>query len=235
MNECLIVGIDLGTTFTTVAHGFDRKATKTHRSTGSKQIANDQVNIFTRWPDQDDPFLPSLVAYPRKTPDQKNDMPIRWGLDAASLTPDERQNHDTVAYAKAQVRECAENTSLLISGNDRRSRERSRSEQPIRDLLERIRQHLLSELFKLYPSKMADPKLEIQYILGVPPAWELSEQLHFMDLAEQAGMPEARRVSEPEAMARQYFSRDPSLRVSQAGASASLDSSRVDQGDRYHH
>ena len=197
MAATLIVAIDYGTTFTSVAYALQKQ---------EKEIIPIEIN--RDWPPSSAEYIPSQVAY-HKTLLNK----ITWGRHIEFLQ--NKSNWNIVNFAKAKIHNCEENKRLLKIKKWSDENESDEHYKPIKDMLRCVYDHVVgakgSVVRNVMPQHLAN--LEIKFICGVPSAWTIPEQLVFVDLMSQAGMPNAMRVPEPEAMAAWYFHRYKSFEV----------------------
>ena len=200
----LIIAIDYGTTYTSVAYALQ---------TPEKQIIPIEIN--RDWPPSGAEYIPSQIAYRNQIEGESSTAQVAWGRHIEYLY--DKPTWKVVNFAKARIHDCQENQQLL---QIRKWPDESNDKGhygPIKDMLRCIYEYVIgakdSALKKVIPRYLADDQLEIKFICGVPSAWTVPEQLVFIDLMSQAGMPNAMRVPEPEAMATWYFHQYESFEV----------------------
>ena len=141
---------------------------------------------------------------------------LRMGHRVEYLTKRARARCNTISVAKAGPHDSLENSRLLSNTSPRDTD--LGSQKPVKDFLKSVYLHVYGSkdfiLRRTYPRELADPSLEIQFVVGVPATWRLLEQECFIQLVAEAGMPGAMRVAEPEAMAYQFLSGQKHLVVS---------------------
>ena len=210
----LIVAIDYGTTFTSAGYVLVQSPSSRRSLTNAQ--ADSLVTINKDWCPGDSDYTPSQIAYP-KADLAKDAEQLVWGYGVEYLHSRERQTFEIVSCAKATIHGCSENCQLLQLSTSSDQATHSQTHKPIVDFLRSVHRHIVKDpdsvLRKCYPHEMEDPTMTIEYVIGVPSAWDMHEQLVFMDLVAEAGMPGALRAPEPEAMAASFFSRNPSIKV----------------------
>ena len=194
----LIVALDYGTTFTSVSYALQKHG-----------LSDNTFALIKDWCPGHGEFAASTVAY------HKYSGQIKWGEEINYLS--DRSTWDIIRFAKARLHECDENKALLKTKNWPENSDQDQFLKPVKDTLRRIYEQVIggpnSALKKCYPTELADPNLQMTFVCGIPPAWTETEQLLFVDLMAQVGMPGAIRVPEPEAMAAFHFLRFKSFKV----------------------
>ena len=210
MAHRLIIGLDFGTTQISVAFAFVLQD-------GREPV----IEKIMAWQGRDTYYVPCHIAYAKNSRSNKTVKSIVHGWDVQELKKVHREEHRIRTCFKGGLYRCDENLQLMGRSNwpslDS-SEERTELLQPVEDMLRWLREYILtsedSHLRQAYATELDDPKLKVEWILGVPPVWGELEQQNFVNCATRAGMLRARRVTEPEAMAHTFFKHKPRIQVS---------------------
>jgi hypothetical protein len=212
----LIVGIDYGTTYTSVAYKYIKSGH--YATSGTLSVELSAIEAVSSWPGiTDTQCVPTVTLY--ASAGEGSTEPGWWGYKVARAL--ERQeagpsSHE-VHLAKLllhEARETHKETQQL-----RQLAERAGKDEIdfIRDFLRCIYQYLFGEngyFQECHSSWLADA--EIEFVIGVPPAWSEAEQQVLIQTAIEAGITNPSRGSEPEAMAAMFFAQhELSLKVYQ--------------------
>ena len=204
----LIVGVDYGTTFSSVAYA-------TIPAEGFPLAGPNRPDIqpVVIWPGKTGTAeLPTRTIY---YSDENNDLKLMWGFGARSLELEARgfTAWHSIALAKLLLH------SSYETGEETSSLQRYAAEIPkcgkelVEDFLARLFDYLFREdamapghLWESEPDLMKRfKKSDIEFVIGVPAAWKEQEQIDMIAAAGRAGFRNASRVSEPEAVATEFF------------------------------
>jgi molecular chaperone DnaK (HSP70) len=204
----LVVGIDYGTTFSSVAYACipveGIPLAGSHRP---------DIQPIMTWPVKTGTAeLPTKTIYYN---DEKNEAKVEWGFGALALEPEARGltacRH--ISLAKLLLHSSQE------TGEETQSIRRYAAEIPrsgkelVEDFLAYLYDYLFREdaiapgyLWESEPDLMRRfKKSDIEFVIGVPAAWTEQEQIDMVAAAGRAGFQNASRVSEPEAVATEFF------------------------------
>jgi hypothetical protein len=204
----LIVGVDYGTTFSSVAY-------TTIPAEGFPLASPNRLDIqpVVIWPGKIGAAeLPTRTIYYN---DENGDLRLEWGFSARSLELEARgfTAWRPIALAKLLLH------SSYETGEETSSLQRYAAEIPkcgkelVEDFLARLFDYLFREddmapglLWESEPDLMKQfKKSDIEFVIGVPAAWKEQEQIDMVAAAGRAGFQNASRVSEPEAVATEFF------------------------------
>jgi len=204
----LIVGVDYGTTFSSVAYA-------TIPAEGFPLAGPNRPDIqpVVIWPGKTGTAeLPTRTIY---YSDENNDLKLMWGFGARGLELEARgfTAWHSIALAKLLLH------SSYETGEETSSLQRYAAEIPkcgkelVEDFLARLFDYLFREdamapghLWESEPDLMKRfKKSDIEFVIGVPAAWKEQEQIDMIAAAGRAGFRNASRVSEPEAVATEFF------------------------------
>lgn len=204
----LVVGIDYGTTFSSVAYAcIPAEGTPL---AGSHRLSIQPIMI---WPARTGTAeLPTKTIYYN---DENNDPKVEWGFGAGALEPEAQglTACHPISLAKLLLHSSHE------TGEETESIRRYAAEIPrsgnelVEDFLARLYDYLFREdaaapghLWESEPELMKRfKKNDIEFVIGVPAAWTEQEQIEMVAAAARAGFQNASRVSEPEAVATEFF------------------------------
>jgi molecular chaperone DnaK (HSP70) len=211
----LIVGIDYGTTYTSVAYRYISEGQES--SSGSLGAQLRDVQDVQEWPAATEtPFVPTVSMY--DSAEERPLIPKWWGYKVARAL--KREEVPNTAYAvhlaKLILHEARETQRETI-----RLKELSRNlgkEQIdlIEDFLRQIHNYLLGDAgyFQEHHASYLND-VDIEFVFGVPAAWSEPEQQAMIEAATEVGFTNPSRGSEPEAMATVFFAQhETSLEVS---------------------
>jgi molecular chaperone DnaK (HSP70) len=206
--ERRVIGIDYGTTFTSVAYAcvpaegipFDGA----HRP---------NIQTISTWP-----VKVGLAEVPTQTiyyNDENDDPKLEWGFGAQTLQVEARglTACHTISLAKLLLH-ASQETDEETERIRRDAAEIPRTgKQLVEDFLFHLYDYLFREdarapghLWESEPDFMkSSKKSDIEFVIGVPAAWTEQEQIDMMAAAGRAGFRNASRVSEPEAVATEFF------------------------------
>jgi hypothetical protein len=212
----LIIGVDFGTTFTSVA--YVRTKVTQWLDVHSLRSFKDEVIPVRRWPDTSDQNqLPTTLLYDKSNPTTPHfGYGVDYALDFCRL-----QDPSPVLRL----------FKLLLHRSQETQEERAKLEQIVRefdknpvdlieDFLARLRAYLLDgpeSFFRTtYGSRPDKEGWKIEWALGIPAAWQNpQEQQMYVDAARRAGITSPALISEPEATASVFFAEnDEPLEVS---------------------
>lgn len=210
----LIIGIDYGTTYTSVAYKYVKGGEDA--TSGSLRVQLSAIEAVSSWPGiTDTQCVPTQTLY--ASANQGPMEPKWWGykVGRALQRQEAPPSSHEVRLAKLllhEARETEEETSQLRELAQRAGKDET---DLIRDFLRLIHEYLLGNngyFQEHHSSWLVDA--EIEFIIGVPPAWSEAEQQVMMQTATEAGITNPSRGSEPEAMAAIFFAQhEPSLEV----------------------
>jgi hypothetical protein len=210
----LLIGIDYGTTFTSIAYIYIKNGTSVN--SGSLGVRLSSIECITSWPGATETgFVPTITLYESKEPEPSG--PKWWGYKVAKAL--DRGEAPPSAYeirlAKLllhEAKETEEETSPLKKIASDTGKEEI---DFIGDFLRRLHEFLFGGrgYFKTHHSSWLED-VEIEFVLGMPAAWSEPEQQKMIEVAIGAGIDNPSRGSEPEAMAAIYFAQhETSLKV----------------------
>jgi hypothetical protein len=204
----LVVGIDYGTTFSSVAYACipaeGIPLAGSHRP---------DIQPIMIWPAKTGTAeLPTKTVYYN---DENNDPKLEWGFGTRALEPEARglTACHPISLAKLLLHsshETGEETQCIRSY----AAEIPRSgKELVEDFLARVYDYLFRDdsrapghLWESEPDLMKRfKKSDIEFVVGVPAAWTEQEQIDMVAAAGRAGFQNASRISEPEAVATEFF------------------------------
>lgn len=215
-SQRLIIGVDFGTTFTSVAY-LRTKVTR-WSDVHSLQSFKKEVIPVRSWPDTPNQNqLPTTLLYDKSNPTTPH---FGYGVDYALDFCRLRDPSPVLRLFK-----------LLLHRSQETQEERAKLEQIvgefdkdpidlIEDFLAKLRAYLLDgpESFfrKTFGSRLDKEGWKIEWALGIPAAWQNpQEQQMYVDAARRAGIASPALISEPEATASVFFAEnDEPLEVS---------------------
>jgi hypothetical protein len=210
----LLIGIDYGTTFTSIAYIYIKNGISVN--SGSLGVRLSSIECITSWPGATETgFVPTTTLYASKEPDASD--PKWWGYKVAKAL--DRREAPPTAYeirlAKLLLHEAKETEEEASRLKKIASDAGKEETEFIEDFLRRLHEFLLGNrgYFKTHHSSWLED-VEIEFILGMPAAWSEPEQQKMIQAAIAAGIENPSRGSEPEAMAAIYFAQhETSLKV----------------------
>jgi len=203
-----VIGIDYGTTLTSVAYAC--VPAEGIPFAGAHRLDIQTVLI---WPGK-----AGLAEVPTQTiyyNDENDDPKLEWGFGAQTLQVEAR---GLTACHPISLAKLLLHTSQETDEETERIR-RDAAEIPrtgkqlVQDFLSHLYEYLFCEdvrapglLWESEPDFMKHSrKSDIEFVIGVPAAWTEQEQIDVVAAAGRAGFQNASRVSEPEAVATEFF------------------------------
>ena len=209
--ERLVVGIDYGTTNTSVAY-------KLSSSDGMPFDGPIHLNIqpVEIWPGKS-----GMTELPTKTiyfKDARNVPGFAWGFKAETLNVVARKLTDChyVTLAKLLLHSSPETNEEIRTLRNHTVDIPKPGTELVGDFLAQLHDYLFREdpadpgyFWDSEPNLMKRfRKSDIEFVIGVPAAWTEQEQIDMLAIAERAGFEKSSRVSEPEAVATEFFANE---------------------------
>jgi len=209
----LLVGIDYGTTYTSVAYAYIKDGQDANL--GSLGVRLSEVQHIASWHGPyESPIVPTVTMYDSSDPSK----PKWWGYKVARAI-DREEAPDTanaVHLAKLLLHKARETEKETVRLTGLAQKMGKKDIDLIVDFLRQLYDYLFGDdgYFKQHHASWLDDA-DIDFVFGVPAAWSEPEQQAMIRAAEEAGFTKPSRCSEPEAMAASYFGpHDSSFEVS---------------------
>jgi molecular chaperone DnaK (HSP70) len=206
--ERFVVGIDYGTTFTSVAYAC--VPANGIPFAGANRL---DIQSILLWPGR-----AGIAEVPTKTiyyNDENNDRQLEWGFGTQTLQMEARglTACHPISLAKLLLHSSHETDEETQSIRRYAAEIPRTGKELVEDFLARLYDHLFRDdardpgfFSESEPDLMKRFKeSEIEFVIGVPAAWTEQEQIDMVAAAGRAGFQNASRVSEPEAVATEFF------------------------------
>jgi hypothetical protein len=203
-----VVGIDYGTTLTSVA--YTCVPADGISFAGANRL---DIQSILLWPGR-----AGRAEVPTKTiyyNDENNDPQLEWGFGTQTLQVQARglTACHPISLAKLLLHSSHETDEETQSIRRYAAEIPRTGKELVEDFLARLYDHLFREdgrapgfFWESEPDLMKRfKKSDIEFVIGVPAAWTEQEQIDVVGAAGRAGFQNASRVSEPEAVATEFF------------------------------
>lgn len=200
--ECFVIGIDFGATFSAVAY-----TRVNHRAFREKQldpIPSNQyktLNKFDHSPDTSSTVSSSLL-YNENEP---GDGPVKWGYGTDYQRIQHPKNHRKVSCPKMLLSSQPKHKALVRSMRQIGRKVQRDGIEMVTDFLKALKGKFESEIRSQNKHFIDMPRY---YYCGFPPGWKPEETAKLSLACLKAGLNDIRMVSEPEAAANALLADD---------------------------